>query len=91
MKIISGRRDSDKVNELQDIPHAVMFLSLDISSEDEVEKVGFQSVNIGFKCFQAENYNMCAVNPAVFSFLLLIHTVTIWNVERTHWYLPGRM
>ncbi|CAB3986723.1 inturned isoform X1 [Paramuricea clavata] len=38
LKIISGRRDSDKVNELQDIPHAVMFLSLDISSEDEVEK-----------------------------------------------------
>lgn len=40
LKIISGRRDSDKVNELEDIPHAVMFLSLDISSDDEVEKVG---------------------------------------------------
>ncbi len=40
LKIVSGRRGSDKINYLQDIPHAVMFLSLDISSEDEVEKVG---------------------------------------------------
>ena len=40
LKPIGGRRDSEKMNELQDIPHAIMFLSLDISSEDEVEKVG---------------------------------------------------
>ena len=46
LKIISGRKDSDKVNQLQNIPHAVMFLSLDISSEDEVEKVGFLVLNL---------------------------------------------
>ena len=39
LKTINGRRDSDKVNEPHNIPHAIMFLSLDISSEDEVEKV----------------------------------------------------
>lgn len=39
LKVIGGSKDIGKASRLQDIPHAVMFLSLDISSEDEVEKV----------------------------------------------------
>ena len=64
LKIVSGRRDSAKVNDLQDIPHAVMFLSLDISSEDEVEKVCSKlSILYITRCFDMEDYafNTCMV------------------------------
>ncbi|XP_028397888.1 protein inturned-like isoform X2 [Dendronephthya gigantea] len=38
LRIINGKKKSDHLDELQNTPHAAMFLSLDISSEDEVEK-----------------------------------------------------
>lgn len=39
MKIISGNTASDRIHDFTGIPHGVMYLSLDVSSEDEHESV----------------------------------------------------
>lgn len=42
MKVISGKTAKVRLNDFANIPHGVMFLSLDVSSEVEPESVSIQ-------------------------------------------------